>query len=220
VLLADMNSLNALGNRQIASLQADLTKMEAGEGGPSIQGGSWAMRCIRELSRMPIVGRTANTRAALAAWNVPSPQRILHLLLLPFESTACHWVPPPTVPADRMSSPLIPRRPDHHHPRRPVTVDRRLRFHGSQGDGHGGEGEGQHVGRIDLSLIGNADISCSSSLFALLSLISSSRWLALCPLHNIRRYRRVAKLKTEHKELKARFERAKSEGQLRVSHCL
>ncbi|RSH87303.1 protein transport protein bos1 [Saitozyma podzolica] len=33
-----MNSLNALGNRQIASLQADLTKMEAGEGGPSIQG--------------------------------------------------------------------------------------------------------------------------------------------------------------------------------------
>lgn len=34
-----MNSLNALGNRQIASLQADLAKMENGESGPSVQGG-------------------------------------------------------------------------------------------------------------------------------------------------------------------------------------
>ncbi|ORY21098.1 snare region anchored in the vesicle membrane C-terminus-domain-containing protein [Naematelia encephala] len=33
-----MNSLNALGNRQIASLNADLIKMENGEAGPSIQG--------------------------------------------------------------------------------------------------------------------------------------------------------------------------------------
>lgn len=33
-----MNSLNALGNRQVASLQADLGRMEAGEGGPSVQG--------------------------------------------------------------------------------------------------------------------------------------------------------------------------------------
>ena len=33
-----MNSLNALGNRQVASLNADLTKMESGEAGPSIQG--------------------------------------------------------------------------------------------------------------------------------------------------------------------------------------
>lgn len=33
-----MNSLNALGNRQIASLQADLSKMENGESGPSVQG--------------------------------------------------------------------------------------------------------------------------------------------------------------------------------------
>lgn len=35
-----MNSLNALGNRQIASLQADLAKMENGESGPSVQGKS------------------------------------------------------------------------------------------------------------------------------------------------------------------------------------
>lgn len=33
-----MNSLNALGNRQIASLQADLSRMESGEAGPSVQG--------------------------------------------------------------------------------------------------------------------------------------------------------------------------------------
>ncbi|KAL7420306.1 Protein transport protein bos1 [Cryptotrichosporon argae] len=33
-----MNSLNALGNRQIASLNADLARMETGEGGPSVQG--------------------------------------------------------------------------------------------------------------------------------------------------------------------------------------
>ena len=33
-----MNSLNALGNRQISSLQADLAKMETGESGPSVQG--------------------------------------------------------------------------------------------------------------------------------------------------------------------------------------
>jgi len=35
-----MNSLNALGNRQISSLQADLSKMENGESGPSVQGQS------------------------------------------------------------------------------------------------------------------------------------------------------------------------------------
>lgn len=35
-----MNSLNALGNRQISSLQADLAKMENGESGPSVQGES------------------------------------------------------------------------------------------------------------------------------------------------------------------------------------
>jgi Golgi SNAP receptor complex protein 2 len=35
-----MNSLNALGNRQIASLQTDLAKMENGESGPSVQGTS------------------------------------------------------------------------------------------------------------------------------------------------------------------------------------
>jgi Golgi SNAP receptor complex protein 2 len=35
-----MNSLNALGNRQIASLQTDLAKMENGESGPSVQGKS------------------------------------------------------------------------------------------------------------------------------------------------------------------------------------
>ncbi|WVO16165.1 hypothetical protein L204_103835 [Cryptococcus depauperatus] len=33
-----MQSLNALGNRQIASLNADLLKMENGEGGPAVQG--------------------------------------------------------------------------------------------------------------------------------------------------------------------------------------
>ncbi|WRT66414.1 uncharacterized protein IL334_003370 [Kwoniella shivajii] len=33
-----MQSLNALGNRQIASLNVDLTRMENGEGGPGIQG--------------------------------------------------------------------------------------------------------------------------------------------------------------------------------------
>ena len=33
-----MNSLNALGNRQISSLQADLAKMENGESGPSVHG--------------------------------------------------------------------------------------------------------------------------------------------------------------------------------------
>ncbi|WVQ99443.1 hypothetical protein IAU59_006578 [Kwoniella sp. CBS 9459] len=33
-----MQSLNALGNRQIASLNADLAKMESGEGGPGVQG--------------------------------------------------------------------------------------------------------------------------------------------------------------------------------------
>lgn len=33
-----MNSLNALGNRQVASLNADLQRMEAGEGGSNIQG--------------------------------------------------------------------------------------------------------------------------------------------------------------------------------------
>ncbi|BEI92598.1 uncharacterized protein CcaverHIS019_0502260 [Cutaneotrichosporon cavernicola] len=33
-----MNSLNALGNRQVASLQADLGRMESSEGGPSVQG--------------------------------------------------------------------------------------------------------------------------------------------------------------------------------------
>ncbi|OCF36809.1 synaptobrevin [Kwoniella heveanensis BCC8398] len=33
-----MQSLNALGNRQIASLNADLAKMENGEGGPGVQG--------------------------------------------------------------------------------------------------------------------------------------------------------------------------------------
>ncbi|ORX36604.1 snare region anchored in the vesicle membrane C-terminus-domain-containing protein [Kockovaella imperatae] len=33
-----MNSLNSLGNRQIASLNADLAKMESGEAGPSVQG--------------------------------------------------------------------------------------------------------------------------------------------------------------------------------------
>lgn len=32
-----MNSLNALGNRHIASLNADIAKMENGEGGPSVQ---------------------------------------------------------------------------------------------------------------------------------------------------------------------------------------
>lgn len=35
---SDMQSLNALGNRQIASLNADLSRMESGEGGPAIQG--------------------------------------------------------------------------------------------------------------------------------------------------------------------------------------
>lgn len=33
-----MNSLNALGNRQVTSLQADLSRMEAGEGGSNMQG--------------------------------------------------------------------------------------------------------------------------------------------------------------------------------------
>lgn len=33
-----MNSLNTLGNRQVTSLQADLTRMENGDGGSSIQG--------------------------------------------------------------------------------------------------------------------------------------------------------------------------------------
>ncbi|KAK6910052.1 hypothetical protein I203_104081 [Kwoniella mangroviensis CBS 8507] len=33
-----MQSLNALGNRQIASLNADLNRMESGEGGPGVQG--------------------------------------------------------------------------------------------------------------------------------------------------------------------------------------
>jgi Golgi SNAP receptor complex protein 2 len=33
-----MNSLNSLGNRQVASLQADLTRMENGEGGAGIHG--------------------------------------------------------------------------------------------------------------------------------------------------------------------------------------
>nr|XP_019046360.1 synaptobrevin [Kwoniella bestiolae CBS 10118]OCF25290.1 synaptobrevin [Kwoniella bestiolae CBS 10118] len=33
-----MQSLNALGNRQIASLNADLSRMESGEGGPGVQG--------------------------------------------------------------------------------------------------------------------------------------------------------------------------------------
>ena len=33
-----MQSLNALGNRQIASLNADLSRMDNGEGGPAIQG--------------------------------------------------------------------------------------------------------------------------------------------------------------------------------------
>ena len=40
LLPGPMNSLNALGNRQVASLQADLSRMENGESGPSIQGGS------------------------------------------------------------------------------------------------------------------------------------------------------------------------------------
>jgi hypothetical protein len=35
---SNMNSLNALGNRQISSLQADLAKMENGESGPSVHG--------------------------------------------------------------------------------------------------------------------------------------------------------------------------------------
>lgn len=123
-----------------------------------------------------------------------------------------------------MSSPLTPCRSNHHHPRRPVTADRRLRFHGSQGDGHGGEGEGQHVGCINLGLLNSADMSCSSSLVAVAPLLRScrsSRHLpgSLC-VRGIRPHRRVAKLKTEHKELKARFERAKSEGQLRVSPYL
>ena len=38
VLQPIMNSLNSLGQRQIASLNADLAKMESGEAGPSIQG--------------------------------------------------------------------------------------------------------------------------------------------------------------------------------------
>lgn len=33
-----MQSLNALGNRQITSLNADLSRMESGEGGSAIQG--------------------------------------------------------------------------------------------------------------------------------------------------------------------------------------
>ena len=42
-----MNSLNALGNRQIASLQADLAKMENGESGPSVQGTSYAVSSVQ-----------------------------------------------------------------------------------------------------------------------------------------------------------------------------
>jgi hypothetical protein len=67
-----MNSLNALGNRQIASLQADLTKMEAGEGGPSIQGGSWFMRYIRESSCMRDSGANGEHESRLCCMNVPS----------------------------------------------------------------------------------------------------------------------------------------------------
>jgi Golgi SNAP receptor complex protein 2 len=43
-----MNSLNALGNRQISSLQADLAKMENGESGPSVHGQSQS-----QARRMP-----------------------------------------------------------------------------------------------------------------------------------------------------------------------
>ena len=33
-----MNSLNALGNRHLASLNADISKLESGQAGPSLQG--------------------------------------------------------------------------------------------------------------------------------------------------------------------------------------
>ena len=42
-----MNSLNALGNRHVNSLQADLAKMEAGESGPGIQGGFWQCPAVQ-----------------------------------------------------------------------------------------------------------------------------------------------------------------------------
>lgn len=45
---SDMQSLNALGNRQIASLNADLSRMESGEGGPAIQGELHASSTIIE----------------------------------------------------------------------------------------------------------------------------------------------------------------------------
>lgn len=49
-----MNSLNTLGNRQVSSLHADLTRMENGEGGLGIQGAyddSWTGRVRAGRSR-------------------------------------------------------------------------------------------------------------------------------------------------------------------------
>lgn len=58
-----MNSLNTLGNRQVASLNADLAKMEAGDIGPSIQGGSF-VSCFPH--------QTPSTRKAKEVFDSPS----------------------------------------------------------------------------------------------------------------------------------------------------
>lgn len=60
-----MNSLNALGNRQIASLNADLSKMESGESGPSIQGRSRYLALLMHIHLIVLsVTVQAHTRNA------------------------------------------------------------------------------------------------------------------------------------------------------------
>jgi Golgi SNAP receptor complex protein 2 len=61
-----MNSLNALGNRQIASLQADLSKMENGESGPSVQGTTESEMTLNERARADIQGGITTTLGALS----------------------------------------------------------------------------------------------------------------------------------------------------------
>jgi hypothetical protein len=52
-----MNSLNALGNRHLASLNADITKLETGQAGPSLQGE--LHRALHSHLILPWVGSTA-----------------------------------------------------------------------------------------------------------------------------------------------------------------
>lgn len=71
-----MNSLNALGNRQVASLQADLARFEQGEGGPSIQGEYATTRLVVAIVQPTLHGDPIGNAPKLA---IPPPPTSHHL---------------------------------------------------------------------------------------------------------------------------------------------